>query len=688
MPKLNFQFKSVKTKLLVSFLALGLIPMAVVGFLSFQKSKEALIHSAGDFLSTEAVELLDKLDRSLYERYGDVQAFAFNPKARGSSQEISEAANFFMRSYGVYDLMMVADLDGNIIGANTQAFDGNKLDTSALIGKNVRGEGWFEQIAGNKVTKGESYYGDVQPNKWVSEVYGTRGLSMVFAAPVYDEQGNVVRVWCNFASRDRIIGAMVQQQRKQLIADGINTVEIQLMNKAGLLLDDYDPKAILASVNLVDIGLVSAKEALAGNVGFILEEHKRRKVDQINGYAASKGALGFKGNGWSALVRQDASEAYAATDELRNITLIIMLIAAGIISFLAITIARGISIPLAHAVETLEAVANGDLTRHIEVTSGDEVGRLAAALNAMVKRIAAAIKAIGNSSQGLSASSSQLGSISHTMVANAEETTAQAATVAELASQIGDRIHTVSAGTEEMTASIREISQNASEAATVAGNATQLARNASETMNELNVSSSEIGEVIETITSIAAQTKLLALNATIEAARAGEAGKGFAVVADEVKSLAQATTQATEGITDKINAIQSSTANAVEAISRIEEIIIRINDIQGVIASAVEEQAASTNEISQSVSEVSDGSTSISQNISGVAEAAESTSRSTSDTQDAANQLAQMALELQGLVDQFKVSETASVAEGIARQSEHYPEPEMDGQYPALAYAS
>ncbi len=688
MSKINIQFKSVKTKLLISFLALGLIPMAVVGFLSFDKSKDALIHSSGGMLSTVAADLLDKLDRNLYERYGDVQAFAFNPKAMGTSHEVSEAADFFMAAYGIYDLMIVADLEGNIVATNTKSFDGRSINTSSLVGKKVKGEEWFEKIADGRIKQGETYYSDVQQNRMVADVYGTRGLSMIFAAPIYNEFGELVRVWCNFASRDRLIGDMVTKERKLLAEEGLTTIEIQILNKSGLLIDDYDPKAILASVNLIKIGLASAKEALSGKSGFIVEEHKRRQVEQINGYAASKGALGFEGNGWGALVRQDVAEASAVSDTLRNMTLIIMLIAAAIISFLAVYIARGISVPLSHAVEALEAVANGDLTRNVEVSSKDEVGRLAVALNAMVEKMATAILAIGKNSQGLSASSTQLGSISQTMVANAEETTVQAATVAELASQIGERVQTVSAGTEEMSASIREISKNASEASSVASSAAELARNASGTMNELNVSSGEIGEVIETITSIAAQTKLLALNATIEAARAGDAGKGFAVVADEVKTLAQATTQATEGITEKINAIQNSTANAVEAISKIEEIIIRINDIQGVTASAVEEQAASTNEISQSVAEVSDGSSSISQNISGVAEAAESTSKSTSDTQDAANQLAQMALELQGLVDQFKVNEKPYIARSDMKQSEFSSELQMDGQDPALAFAN
>ncbi|MFN8192797.1 MAG: methyl-accepting chemotaxis protein [Nocardioidaceae bacterium] len=115
-------------------------------------------------------------------------------------------------------------------------------------------------------------------------------------------------------------------------------------------------------------------------------------------------------------------------------------------------------------------------------------------------------------------------------------------------------------------------------------------------MAELGNSSAEIGNVIKVINSIAEQTNLLALNATIEAARAGEAGKGFAVVANEVKELAQETAKATEDIGHRISAIQSDTENAVTAITEISAIIAQINDTQTTIASAVEEQTATTNE--------------------------------------------------------------------------------------------
>ncbi len=145
------------------------------------------------------------------------------------------------------------------------------------------------------------------------------------------------------------------------------------------------------------------------------------------------------------------------------------------------------------------------------------------------------------------------------------------------------------------------------------------------TVSNLGESSAEIGNVVKVITSIAEQTNLLALNATIEAARAGEAGKGFAVVANEVKELAQETARATEDIARRVEAIQSDTTGAVDAINRISAIIERINDFQTTISSAVEEQTATTAEMSRNVTEASTGAVQIAKNIAGVAQAARDT---------------------------------------------------------------
>jgi methyl-accepting chemotaxis protein len=160
--------------------------------------------------------------------------------------------------------------------------------------------------------------------------------------------------------------------------------------------------------------------------------------------------------------------------------------------------------------------------------------------------------------------------------------------------------------------------------------------------------------VVKAITSIAEQTNLLALNATIEAARAGEAGKGFAVVANEVKELAQETARATEDIARRVEAIQGDTAGATAAISEITAVIARINDYQTTIASAVEEQGATTAEMNRSVTDVATGSSAIAGNIAGVAEAAATTTEGVSQTQQAALDLARMSAQLQAVVARFR----------------------------------
>ncbi|GET40450.1 methyl-accepting chemotaxis protein [Microseira wollei] len=176
-----------------------------------------------------------------------------------------------------------------------------------------------------------------------------------------------------------------------------------------------------------------------------------------------------------------------------------------------------------------------------------------------------------------------------------------------------------------------------------------------ETIAKLGVSSREIGNIVKVITSIAQQTNLLALNATIEAARAGEAGKGFAVVANEVKELAKQTATATEDISKKVEAIQADTKSSVSALAQITTIINQISDLQTTIASAVEEQTATTNEIARNVNQVALGSSEIARNITSVADAATSTTTSASNTQTAAIQLSKTASELQELVSQFKI---------------------------------
>jgi methyl-accepting chemotaxis protein len=261
---------------------------------------------------------------------------------------------------------------------------------------------------------------------------------------------------------------------------------------------------------------------------------------------------------------------------------------------------------------------------------------------------------VRETSRILAASSEEMKGISQAMSSNATETAAQASAVSAAAEQVSMNIQTVATGAQEMTAGNREISKNASEAARVATAAVKAADSTNLTITKLNESSAEIGKVIKVITSIAQQTNLLALNATIEAARAGEAGKGFAVVANEVKELARETAKATEEISQKIEAIQTDTKSAIKAIGEIGAIINQINDIQNTIASSVEEQTATANEISRNVADAARGSTEIARNITGVAQAAASTNKGALDCEKSAVELATVAEDLQALVGEGK----------------------------------
>ncbi len=385
-------------------------------------------------------------------------------------------------------------------------------------------------------------------------------------------------------------------------------------------------------------------------------------------------------------VAAEASEFSQAINKVRNrvimVAAIFILFAIFLTSWiLRFTLAR----PLRSVINMIQDVAEGegDLTKRLDVKSGDELEELAGGVNSIISNQQVMLKKMIKGMEELNSSSSQLLEISNSMSQETDNTSAKAHNVAVASEEMNANMGTVAAateeavtnfttiasGAEEMSATIDEIVKNTGSGKEISSRAVSQAEEASRQVNELGRAAKEIDKVTETITAISSQTNLLALNATIEAARAGEAGKGFAVVANEIKELARQTAAATEEIAEKIKGIQKSTGATVNDINEIAKISGKVDEIVSSIANAVDEQATTTREIAENVAQASLGfeevnaniaqttevSSSISQDISEVNQASEKINNFGSQIQQSANDLSSLAENINVLMSKFKV---------------------------------
>jgi methyl-accepting chemotaxis protein len=369
------------------------------------------------------------------------------------------------------------------------------------------------------------------------------------------------------------------------------------------------------------------------------------------------------------LAKKSHDEAEARSSFFRTIIMVFISLAVLIGDSIGLMIARSISISVEQLKGTAAELAAGNLTQRSTVNSHDELGEISICFNQVAETLHSVVKQVRSSAHDVSGAAIEMRSNAERIASGSEHVAAEAATVATAGEEMAATSNDIAQNCSQAVRSANQASQTANSGAaiiqrTVAGMARISAKvqDSARTVATLGEKSEQIGAIISTIEDIADQTNLLALNAAIEAARAGEQGRGFAVVADEVRALAERTTRATKEIGDMIKSIQAETRIAVsamgEGVSEVEkgtadaassgealnEILVQVNEVTGQInqiATAAEEQTATTNEISNNMQRITD--------------VVQDTAGSSQESAEAAVRLSSLAMELQNIVDRFKL---------------------------------
>ncbi|MFZ3048754.1 MAG: methyl-accepting chemotaxis protein [Desulfatirhabdiaceae bacterium] len=692
------QNAKLRTRLVVVFLSVGIIPFVVIGFLAKMVSTNGLESQAYRQLITVREIKKKEVEQVFKRAFTEMEVFA-------RSRDVIDLLNQLVTYHWTTDTKVDEPMDVTRteyqqiyaqFGKNMIHFYKDRGYPDIYLICAAHGHVMFtcakERDLGANLT-----YGDLKNSSLAGlwkKVVQTKKMAIVDFQP-YAPLGGLPAAFVGYpiqGDSDEIQAVIVFQLSIGHInaimnqRDGLGkTGEAYLVGSDRLMRSDsfrnparFSLKASFANPDAGKVDTEAVREALAGRVGEkIITDYEGRRV--LSAFSPLK----IEDLNWAIISEIDQSEAFETLNAMNWLMGIVAVAGIAIITFAAFLIARSITYPIHKTAKFAERISEGDFTETLKMSQGGEIGVLSNSINQMVNNLRGMIGHIVDGVETLFASSTELSAISRQMSSNASQTSdrsrnvavaaeqmsANMSSVAAAAEQASTSVNMVAAASEEMTSTITEIARNAEKARTITNHAVSNAQKASDTVNELGKAAKEIGKVTETIADISDQTNLLALNATIEAARAGDAGRGFAVVANEIKELAKQTAEATDEIKLRIEGIQDTTSGTVAQIQKISAVINDINEIVTSIASAVEEQSITTNDIACNVSQAAIGIQEVTQNVSqssvvaqniardiaGVNQSGQEISANSAQVNVSAEELKALAKNLQQMVDVFKV---------------------------------
>lgn len=333
----------------------------------------------------KAASVIEKIDRNFYERFGDVQAFAFNELAleMAKTDSVSESSQQFINTmvsyYVLYDLMMVCDLSGNVIATNTIDKSGSKIDTKFLIGQNFSEQDWFKACTSEKGPEGGAWYSDFMINSDVTKIYNRPGWGMAFAAPIKDKAGSTIGVWYNYANwSDVVVG--IRQETELEMKKTQPDAFILITNATGTVIDSDDTEMLLQTRIRTD------ELNRDGSFKFLGKEIKGS--DYIIGNQVGAGAYIYKGKNWNAIALIPKTKfSFGYIVDHLGMFLTVVFILLTIVGFSFYKMAQSVSTTINGLKTNILKLSNGELVEVAETKLKNEIGEMSNAIRMLVARM-------------------------------------------------------------------------------------------------------------------------------------------------------------------------------------------------------------------------------------------------------------------------------------------------------------